>query len=463
MNLLKPKYEIGGQKYVVTKQIGEGAYAFVYRVKPSGFRDRPQCALKKMICQTDEQLEEARREMKLLSEIYHPNVLHLLSSQIKENKNGQTEALLLMPLYERTLQDLIDCGPGYPRSAFQMDPRRCLRICVDFCNGLQAIHAFGFRHGDFKPANILLRTSPSGAEEVVVTDLGSACPLTVVVSSRAEALAVQEIAAAICTASYRAPELLDTPSHCTITAKTDVWSIGCTLFNLLFSRTPFENPIEGFSTLAACSAKYTCPNDAPFSSSGSIGRGMGLSMIAVAQACLLTSPSARPELQQVLGMLECCLSMPADSPVADPGCLVFALLEHRQSSFEPPASHILMSNTVVANSDKSAASARGRCTTADSMDEFGDFEGADALSSSQTDINGVPPAITVVEDDQTIDPENDWSSFVSNPTVDVAPVRIPDGTVIFEGSIHVMRQKGGINHKMINKTVVLFIFRLLSI
>ena len=55
---------------------------------------------------------------------------------------------------------------------------------------------------------------------------------------------MQEEAAAVCTASYRAPELLDTPSQCTIDAKTDVWSVGCTLFNMLYSRTPFENPIE---------------------------------------------------------------------------------------------------------------------------------------------------------------------------------------------------------------------------
>ena len=190
MNFLKPKYEIGGKKYVVVKQIGEGAYAFVYRVKAFGFGEQPMHALKKLICQTEEQLEEAKKEMRLLSEINHPNVLHLIGSEMKENKKEQTEALLLMPLYDMTVQDIIDKGPGYPGSALSSEPHRLLRICHAFCSGLQAIHSYGFRHCDFKPANVLMRRHPSGSgdEEVVITDLGSACPLTVDVTSRAEAL-----------------------------------------------------------------------------------------------------------------------------------------------------------------------------------------------------------------------------------------------------------------------------------
>lgn len=58
---------------------------------------------------------------------------------------------------------------------------------------------------------------------------------------------VQEAAAAICTAAYRAPELLDTPSHCTIDGKADVWAVGCTIYNMLYSRTPFESPVEVIS------------------------------------------------------------------------------------------------------------------------------------------------------------------------------------------------------------------------
>lgn len=32
-----------------------------------------------------------------------------------------------------------------------------------------------------------------------------------------------------CTATFRAPELFDVPSHCTLTTAVDVWALGCTL------------------------------------------------------------------------------------------------------------------------------------------------------------------------------------------------------------------------------------------
>jgi serine/threonine protein kinase len=214
MNLLKPKYEIGGKKYVSVRQIGEGAYAFVYRVKPAGLLGGGgQFALKRLVCQSPEQLDEAKKEIRLLTDISHPGVLRLVGSELHYSaRTDITEALLLMPLYTSSVQDVIDAGPGFPRSAFRPAPARLLRILVRALEGLSAVHERGFRHGDFKPANILLRLAPRDRgdrggggggggdrggdrdrqpppeEDVVLTDLGSACPLCVSVASRAQAL-----------------------------------------------------------------------------------------------------------------------------------------------------------------------------------------------------------------------------------------------------------------------------------
>ena len=138
-----------------------------------------------------------------------------------------------------------------------------------------------------KPSNMLLTDS---WDELVLMDLGSAASAECTITSRSgcscvtkciprlllhkhnfpqlgllrslhpccrrEALALQELCAQTCSAQYRwcvykelmyvnwqymflcrAPELFEVPSNCTITAKTDVWSLGCSLYAAAFGET----------------------------------------------------------------------------------------------------------------------------------------------------------------------------------------------------------------------------------
>ena len=95
---------------------------------------------------------------------------------------------------------------------------------------------------------------------VVISDFGSTGPLKTKVSTRSEALLLQEDAAVKTTASIRPPELYDCPSEIIIDGKVDVWGIGCALFHMLFSRNPFESPLNGLSTLAVISGNYSIPS-----------------------------------------------------------------------------------------------------------------------------------------------------------------------------------------------------------
>lgn len=257
-SLLKKKkhFEVGGEKYIEEELIGEGAFAYVYKVKDNHGK---HFALKKMICQTDEQLDEAKKEIKVLLELRHKHILPLHGHSIGLNKAGQNEAYLLLPMYARSLQDVIDSGPGYPHSAVP-SPRLAARIIVGCVEAVEALHAKGFRHGDLKPANVLLDEDWCP----VLIDFGSVEPLRVEVTSRSQALSLQETAAATTTASFRPPELFDTPSDCVIDGKADVWGLGCLTYALLFSRTPFESPVSGLSTLAVLAGNFTIPPSSPW-------------------------------------------------------------------------------------------------------------------------------------------------------------------------------------------------------
>ena len=275
-SILKPKFDIDGQKYSILNQIGEGGFAFVYRVKKvsnsilkSSSKSEEHFAVKKMICQAEEQIEEANKEISILKLLNHPNVLPLLGSAQSVNKKGQTEIVLLLPLYGGTVQSIIDKAlernGGYPLCPFQ-ESTDIIEISRGVVDGLIALHTAGYRHGDLKPANVLLSQTSGDRIRAVLTDFGSVSTIPVTVTNRHVALDIQDQAASFTTASIRSPELFDCPSHddIIIDGRTDVWSFGCTLYAMMFNKTPFEDPIQGLSTLSAMSGNYTVPSGHPW-------------------------------------------------------------------------------------------------------------------------------------------------------------------------------------------------------
>eukprot|EP01039_Chlorochromonas_danica_P001577 gene1577-1722_t len=257
-SLLNPALPINGKKYKILSKLGEGGFSMVYRVK-SLHDNAPydHFALKKMLCQTPEQLADCKKEIEAMMQVSHPCVIPLLGHTFRENNKQQDsgEAYLLLPLYATSAQHIIDNGRGFPYSGFSdgLDVLNILHQCVE---GLIAIHAAGYRHGDLKPANILLAQDG----HAVLTDLGSVEPIEQYVRTRADALVIQDRAATLSTASYRAPELFEPcPPDMIINGKADVWAIGCLIYAFYFSRTPFESPVEGLSKLAVMSGRYSLP------------------------------------------------------------------------------------------------------------------------------------------------------------------------------------------------------------
>jgi serine/threonine kinase 16 len=74
----------------------------------------------------------------------------------------------------------------------------------------------------------------------ILMDLGSLAPAPTRITSRSAALAVQDTAAEQSTMPYRAPELFDVKTGATIDTKVDIWSLGCTLYACLVGKSPFE-------------------------------------------------------------------------------------------------------------------------------------------------------------------------------------------------------------------------------
>lgn len=77
-------------------------------------------------------------------------------------------------------------------------------------------------------------------EQPILMDLGSLVPSPTPITSRSQAIAVQDQAAEHSTMPYRAPELFDVKTGSIIDTKVDIWSLGCTLYACLVGKSPFE-------------------------------------------------------------------------------------------------------------------------------------------------------------------------------------------------------------------------------
>jgi serine/threonine kinase 16 len=205
---------VNSRTLVIQKQLGEGGFSFVYLVKDK--IDGQLYALKRVRVQLEEQTKMLKQEIQAHRLVQSRHVIPLLDSKLIQSNGSISEGLLLLPYFENgTVQNLIDRERG------QLALEKICSIAHDICQGLNAFHScnppLAFR--DLKPANVLLDSHGNA----VLMDLGSVSVARVTISSRKEAVALQEYCAETVTAPFRAPELFDPPTGSTITEASDIW------------------------------------------------------------------------------------------------------------------------------------------------------------------------------------------------------------------------------------------------
>ena len=126
-------------------------------------------------------------------------------------------------------------------------------------------------------------------------DLGSAAQVPLRITSRRQALDVQDEAATNCSAPYRAPELFEPPSDGTIDERVDVWSLGCTLYAMAFGWSPFESSVEGLKRLAILNGRFSFPEPC-----WRRGEAYSPSFCNLIEAMLIVDHEDRPALEDVL-------------------------------------------------------------------------------------------------------------------------------------------------------------------
>ncbi|XP_072970959.1 uncharacterized protein [Typha angustifolia] len=282
---------INENRFRILRQLGGGGSSSIYLVKelvsdpgsglakkktvdPSHISDDGTYAMKKVLIQSEEQLELVRQEIRVSSQFKHPNLLPLIDNTIIAIKGTQEgsrnhEAYLLFPVHlDGTLLDIAQVMQT--KNDF-FSTITILQIFRQLCAGLKNMHSFDppYVHNDVKPSNVLITHKKGQPPVAILMDFGSARPARKAIRSHSEALQLQEWASGHSSAHFRAPELWDCPDHIDIDERTDIWSLGCTLYAMMYGKSPFEDVLdepEGSLKSAIMSAEITWPGgpDPPY-------------------------------------------------------------------------------------------------------------------------------------------------------------------------------------------------------
>jgi tetratricopeptide (TPR) repeat protein/tRNA A-37 threonylcarbamoyl transferase component Bud32 len=204
-------------RYEILDRLGEGATAVVYRAMDRELQ-RP-VALKvqrRSTAPNDVADQRFRREAQAAAGLSHPNVV-----MVHDAGQERGRLYLVMELIDgRSLLDVLKDG--------RQDLKSLLRILEKAARGVAAAHEKGIIHRDLKPSNILVTSSG----EPKVADFG----LAHLVDSPAR---LTKTGSSLGTPLYMSPEQVEGRSQ-DITPRTDVYSLGAILYELLTGRVPHE-------------------------------------------------------------------------------------------------------------------------------------------------------------------------------------------------------------------------------
>jgi len=201
-----------GDAYHKIEKVGEGTYGVVYKA-----RERTSgeiVALKKIRLESEDEgiPSTAIREVSLLKELEHPNVVRLL-----DIVHNDMRLYLIFEFLDLDLKRYMDtAGPfGFPPQAVKSYLRQLLRG-IEFC------HSHRILHRDLKPQNLLI--DHKGNLKLADFGLG-----------RAFGVPLRVYTHEVITLWYRSPEILLGMKN--YSTGVDIWSIGC-IFAEMVTRKP---------------------------------------------------------------------------------------------------------------------------------------------------------------------------------------------------------------------------------
>jgi tRNA A-37 threonylcarbamoyl transferase component Bud32 len=206
-------------RYRMGRQLGQGGMAAVYVA--DDLKHGRRVAIKILLPEVAAAIGVERfvREIRTSATLQHPHILGLIDSG---EANGT--AYYVMPLVEgESLRDRL-------RREKQLPVADAVRIAGEVASALDYAHRRGIIHRDIKPENILLQDG-----QALVADFGIALGVTSSSDTRMTGTGIS-----VGTPHYMSPE--QAMGEREITARSDVYALGCVTYEMLLGEPPFTGP-----------------------------------------------------------------------------------------------------------------------------------------------------------------------------------------------------------------------------
>ncbi|MFS8012465.1 putative protein kinase RLK-Pelle-RLCK-VIIa-2 family [Helianthus anomalus] len=276
--------------------IGEGGFGGVYRAvirKADGSGQKIDVAIKQLSRRGLQGHKEWLTEVNVLGFVDHPNLVKLVGYSSEDDERGIQRLLVYEYMQNRSVQDHL--------SRFQtpLPWSTRLKIARDAARGLAYLHEgmeFQIIFRDFKSSNILLdKNWNAKLSDFGLARLGPSDELSHVST------------AVVGTVGYAAPEYVQTGR---LTYKSDVWSFGIFLYELITGRRPFDrNKPKNEQKLFHWVRRHLSNDPQKFQKildprlEGNYSVKSAQKLAAVANKCLHRQPKMRPKMSQVVEIL----------------------------------------------------------------------------------------------------------------------------------------------------------------
>ncbi len=210
-----PRGTLFAGRYEVIEELGKGGMGRVYRVFDKKLQE--PVALKLLnpeISFNAQAVERFRNELRFARKIAHRNVVRLFDL----GEEGFSHYITMEYVEGENLKRFI-------KRSVQLNPAKAVGLALQVSEGLAEAHRLGVIHRDLKPQNIMI--DPEGNARIL--DFG--------IARFVDSETVTASGVMIGTPEYMSPEQIDMKE---VDGRTDVYSLGIILFEMLTGKVPFE-------------------------------------------------------------------------------------------------------------------------------------------------------------------------------------------------------------------------------